>query len=66
MNILKDNIKLQELELDFQSIFQNFHQSKIRQTQLDQDIDQLFANFGIYLTLKKNNFLFNRGALIQY
>lgn len=52
LSVFNGNVKVRELELDFLSIFKNFYESKVRQTQLDEDIDQLFANYGNDYELK--------------
>jgi len=50
LNLFTSNLKLKELDIDFLTIYKNFYESKIRQTQLDEDIEQLFSNYG-----KNNN-----------
>lgn len=46
LEIFNSNLKLKDIDMDFQVIYKNFYESKVRQTQLDEDIEQLFANYG--------------------
>ena len=67
MNLFTRNLKLKELDIDFLTIYKNFYESKIRQTQLDEDIEQLFSNYGKNKnSIKKYKHLFKQGIYLSF
>ena len=46
LEIFISTIKFGDLHMDFQAIYTNFYESKVRQTKLDEDIEQLFTDYG--------------------
>jgi hypothetical protein len=67
MNLFTRNLKLKELDIDFLTIYKNFYESKIRQTQLDEDIEQLFSNYGKNNnSIKKYKHLIKQGIYLSF